>query len=138
MSVLTLSEICTSLMTSNLAAAQCAIHLVRNPLGAILRRDLVDLPCKAPAALVTCLLPVPSLEIGPARIPARSDGVFQARLAVGRPASSRVILVDLTTASTDLSEEYTEIVLGIGRTLRFTDPVARPTGPRPRSRLSEM
>lgn len=131
-SVLSFSDVRTGATTRTMAAARCGLHLATSRLGTAVRRELVELPCHCPAALVTRLLPDPpgGQEID---IPVREghQRVFQARLAVARPKGSRLILIDLTTTTVELSIEYTEILLAIGHTLSFTDPTPQlPAQPR--------
>ncbi|WP_405889621.1 hypothetical protein OG427_04585 [Streptomyces sp. NBC_00133] len=139
-SVLSLSDVPIDAATRALAAAQCGLQLVAHPFGTVLRRDLVDLPCRMPAALVTCLLPEPPDHVrgNSVEIPSAGSSVFQARLGIARPSGSRVLLIDLTTTEVELADEYTEILLGIGRTVSFTDPASRPSAPVRHSRVLEV
>ncbi|WP_328862334.1 hypothetical protein [Streptomyces sp. NBC_00306] len=136
-SVLTLSNIPTRAPTATLAAAHCALQLVLKPMGSVVHRELLDLPCGTPAALVSCLLsnaPVDILTL--AGVQTGDAAVFQARLGVARPTGSDVLVIDLTTTALDHAEEYTEILRGIGQTISFTDPTPQLPGPR-QSRLWE-
>ncbi|MET7619358.1 hypothetical protein [Streptomyces sp. NPDC005408] len=138
-SVLSLSDVLTKAPTRALAAAQCGLQLATDPFGTVVRRAIIDLPCRTPATLVTCLLPALPPRLGSdAGISFETSEVFQARLAVARPTGPRVVLVDLTTTTLELSEEYTEILLGIGRTLAFADPTQQPAAPMRRSRLLDV
>ncbi|HET6357280.1 hypothetical protein [Streptomyces sp.] len=138
-SVLSLSDVRTKAATRALAAAQCGLRLATDPFGTVVRREIVDLPCGTPATLVTSFLPELPARLGSdAGIPFESSGVFQARLAVARPTGPRVVLINLTTTTIDLSDEYTEILLGVGRTLAFTDPAPPPDSPVGRSRLLDV
>ncbi|MFK4227475.1 hypothetical protein [Streptomyces sp. NPDC019890] len=139
-SVLSLSDVPTDAATHALAAAQCGLQLVAHPFGTVLRRDLVDLPCDMPAALVTCLLPEPPDHVREksAEIPSSGSCVFQARLGIVRPSGSRIVLIDLTTTEVELADEYTEILLGIGRTISFTDPTPQSSAPMRHSRVLEV
>ncbi|MGI5404080.1 hypothetical protein ACQEVG_32430 [Streptomyces sp. CA-135486] len=139
-SVFSLSDVPTNAATRVLAAAQCGLQLVAHPFGTVLRRDLVDLPCGMPAALVTCLLPEPPDHVREkhAETPSDGSGVFQARLGIARPSGSRVVLIDLTTTEVELADEYTEILLGIGRTVSFTDPTPQSAAPMRHSRVLEV
>ncbi|MFD9222560.1 hypothetical protein ACFWDI_21665 [Streptomyces sp. NPDC060064] len=136
-SVLSLSDVPINAATRTLAAAKCGLQLATSPFGTVLRREIVDLPCSAGAALVTSLLPDPSVG-GEAGVPSANPGVFQARLSVARPTGARVVLIDLTTTAVGFVDEYTEILLGIGRTVSFTDPNPQPEPPLRRSRLLEV
>ncbi|MER6912129.1 hypothetical protein ABT354_10690 [Streptomyces sp. NPDC000594] len=138
-SVLALSDVPTRRLGPNAATAECALQLAVNPLGKALRRELIDLPCGSPAAVVTSILPVPTLspEVSDALVSVPAQ-VVQVRVAVGRPAGSRVILVDLTTTASDLWEEYTEIALGVGRSINFSNPQFQPSTPPSASRLWGM
>lgn len=138
-SVFSLSDVPTNAATQVLAAAQCGLQLAAHPFGTVLRRELVDLPCRMPAALVTCLLPEPPDHVEKrAEIPSPGSGVFQARLGIARPSGSRVVLIDLTTTEVELADEYTEILLGIGRTVSFTDPTPQPSAAMRHSRVLEV
>ncbi|MEU5974552.1 hypothetical protein [Streptomyces sp. NPDC047315] len=120
---LSLSDVQTHAPTGGLAAARCALALVETPLGTVLHRDLPELPCRAPAALVTYRLSNTPGRPGAAILTPPRD-VLQARLAVARPSGSRTVIVDLTTTAMEFSDDYVEILLGVGRTLSFTDPSA--------------
>ncbi|WP_327678336.1 hypothetical protein [Streptomyces sp. NBC_00467] len=119
-SVLSFADVPTNAPTSTMAAAQCALELVLNPLGSVVTRELLEIPCGSPAALVTCLLPEP-----PTEVPGHKRDVFQTRLGVARPTGSHVVVVDLTTTTVELADEYTEILRGIGQTISFTDPTPK-------------
>ncbi|MGW0699748.1 hypothetical protein ACWD0A_10540 [Streptomyces sp. NPDC002867] len=138
-SLLSLSEVTAGACTSTLAGAHSALRLAETHFGTVVRRQLVELPCSAGAALVTCLLPTPfpargnSTAIAP--VP---QGVFQARLSVPRPSGPQIIIIDLTTTAVGLSDDYTEILLGVGRTVAFHPPTPQPDTAPPRSRLAEL
>ncbi|TXS32248.1 hypothetical protein EAO71_05200 [Streptomyces sp. ms191] len=134
-SVFSLSEVETGAPSSAAAAARCALDLATAGLGDVWESGLVDLPCGTPAALVTSLLP------------GRPDGVdgpvpraFQARLAIARPRGSRVVVADLTTAHPAEAAAYTDILLAVGGTVRFTEPEgpAEPDTAPARSRLLDV
>ncbi|NWF24961.1 hypothetical protein HW130_01580 [Streptomyces sp. PKU-EA00015] len=138
-SVLSLSEVMVGTCTSTLAAAHCGLRLAGTDFGTIRRRELVELPCSTGSALVTCTLPPPPDMGGdPAAMATGSQEVFQARLCVPRPSGPRVIVIDLTTTAVEFCDEYTEILMGVGRTVTF-EPSAPPTvSPPPRSTLSDL
>ncbi|MEV6786098.1 hypothetical protein [Streptomyces sp. NPDC051098] len=136
-SVLTLSNVPTKAPTATLAAAHCALLLVLKPMGSVVHRELLDLPCRSPAALVSCLLSNVPMDVLPLAGAQTDDAeVFQARLGVARPTGSDVLVVDLTTTALDHAEDYTEILRGIGQTISFTDPTPQLPAPR-QSRLWE-
>ncbi|WOX21041.1 hypothetical protein [Streptomyces solicathayae] len=131
--LLTLSDVETRAPGPAAAAARCVLALAGADAGLVQERTPVRLTCGTPAALVTSLLPVPEA----AGRPAVASGAFQARLAVARPSGSGVVLVELTTPATELAAPYTDILLGVGQTLAFTDPDA-PRTPRTVARPSRL
>ncbi|MFG2868423.1 hypothetical protein [Streptomyces sp. NPDC048338] len=138
-SVFSLSEVETGAPSSAAAAARCALDLATAGLGDVGESRLVDLPCGTPAALVTSLLPEP--PEGPLDgVGGPVPRVFQARLAIARPRGSRVVVADLTTAHPAEAAAYTDILLAVGGTVRFTDPEgpAEPDTTPARSRLLDV
>lgn len=138
-SVFSLSEVETGAPSSAAAAARCALDLATAGLGDVWESGLVDLPCGTPAALVTSLLPEP--PEGPLDgVGGPVPRVFQARLAIARPRGSRVVVADLTTAHPAEATAYTDILLAVGGTVRFTDPEgpAEPDTAPARSRLLDV
>ncbi len=137
-SVLSLTDIPTNAPTNTLAAAQCGLKLATNPFGTLVRQELVGLPCGAPAVLTTCHLPDTPPELASSSGMPASERVFQARLAVARPTGSRVVLIDISTTTVGLFEEYTEILLGIGQSVSFVDPAPKPSSHLRQSRVWEV
>ncbi|MET9649883.1 hypothetical protein ABZZ44_06295 [Streptomyces sp. NPDC006460] len=138
-SVFSLSEVETGAPSSAAAAARCALDLATAGLGDVRESGLVDLPCGTPAALVTSLLP--ESPEGPLDgVGGPVPRVFQARLAIARPRGSRVVVADLTTAHPAEAAAYTDILLAVGGTVRFTDPEgpAEPDTAPARSRLLDV
>jgi hypothetical protein len=138
-SVLTLSDVDSGAPTPSAAAAQCGLHMVTRSIGSVQQGRFVELPCASPAALSTALLPAPSDAVmASTGLPKVNGEVFHARLTIARPHGPRVVIIDLTTTAVSVAEEYTDILLGVGRTVSFVDPASPPRDQGRPSRLLEL
>ncbi|MCZ2527508.1 MULTISPECIES: hypothetical protein [Streptomyces] len=54
----------------------------------------------------------------------RQGTVWQGTVAIPDTASSSAVVVQLVTASVDLADDYRGVLLGVARTVTFTDPAA--------------
>ncbi|MFF3314530.1 hypothetical protein ACFYV5_03335 [Streptomyces sp. NPDC003035] len=122
-SVLAVSDIGTGAPSPAAAGALCSLAMVSGTFGMPRDRAIVHLECGRPAALATALLPAPPPHLMEGR-PFAPLGVsaFQARLVIARERGSRALLFELTTTSLASAEDYVDVLLGIGQTVRFTDP----------------
>ncbi|MER5933521.1 hypothetical protein [Streptomyces sp. NPDC002054] len=113
--------------TSNprVAVARTGLGIARSPLWSTSIRQTIDLPSSLPCCLVTGTLSLPGL----------TGAVFQARITLAHGEGPHVLVLDLTSASTEHHEEYTAMLEGIAYTVSFADPTPPP--PRP-SRILEV
>lgn len=84
----------------------------------------VELPC-GPGFLTDTV----RRSMAPGRVAEDGDEpaekpVWQGMVAIPDTRSSSVIVVQLVTASVDLAEDYRNVLLGVARTVTFTDPAA--------------
>ncbi|MFG2988834.1 hypothetical protein ACGFZK_05940 [Streptomyces sp. NPDC048257] len=95
-----------------LAVARTALAIARSPLWASTDRRFVDLPSTLPCCLVTGVLSVPDVE----------HRLFQARVATAHPDGLHLLVLDLTSASTQHADAYSDILEAVAHTLCFSDP----------------
>ncbi|MFE5719816.1 hypothetical protein [Streptomyces erythrochromogenes] len=95
-----------------LTVARTALAIARSPLWTSSIRRFIDLPSGLPCCLVAGTISAPDVE----------RGLFQARLATVHPDGLHLLLIDLTSASTQHTDAYTDIVEAIAHTVVFSDP----------------
>ncbi|MFJ7589739.1 hypothetical protein ACIQZO_20625 [Streptomyces sp. NPDC097617] len=95
-----------------LAVARTALAIARSSLWTGAVRRSVDLPSALPCCLVAGTISVPAVD----------HHLFQARVATVHPGGLHLLVLDLTSASTQHSDAYTDILEAVAHTLQFTDP----------------
>ncbi|MFB7264747.1 hypothetical protein ACFCXH_21735 [Streptomyces nojiriensis] len=95
-----------------LAVARTALAIARSTPWTSSVRRFIDLPSALPCCLVAGIISVP--DIG--------HQLFQARVSTVHPDGLHVLVLDLTSASTEHAESYTDILEAVAHTLQFTDP----------------
>ncbi|MFD3805586.1 hypothetical protein ACFWTC_18660 [Streptomyces sp. NPDC058619] len=118
--------VCTSLfsLTARLAddpaprvaVARTALGVARATVWNASARRCIDLPSSLPCYLVAGTMTPPNAE----------REVFQARIATSHPGGRHVLVLDITSASTQHHEAYTDILEAVAHTLVFTDPHPAP------------
>ncbi|MFD7263611.1 hypothetical protein [Streptomyces sp. NPDC059874] len=111
-----------------LTVARAALTLARSPLWTSSVRRVVDLPSTLPCCLVTGIISVPDVE----------QQLFQARLATVHSDGLHLLVLDLTSASAQHAEAYTDILEAIAHTICFSDPDLRPPTAAGTSRILEV
>ncbi|MFJ3725882.1 hypothetical protein ACIPYQ_25410 [Streptomyces sp. NPDC090045] len=101
-----------------LAVARTALAIAGSPLWTSSVRRFVDLPSALPCCLVAGIISVPDVE----------QQLFQARVATVHPDGLHVLVIDLTSASTQHAGAYTDIIEAVAHTILFTDP--EPSAPK--------
>ncbi|WP_392897632.1 hypothetical protein [Streptomyces sp. LN699] len=113
-----------------LMVARTALDITRSELWRNSTRRFIDLPSALPCCLISGTLSLPKTE----------QHVFQARVVTAHPDGLHVLILDLTSASIEHSEAYTDILEAVTHTVCFSDPLPAPESPtttRP-SRISEV
>ncbi|MCX4956986.1 hypothetical protein [Streptomyces virginiae] len=95
-----------------LAVARTALAIARSSLWTSAERRFIDLPSLLPCCLVAGVISVPNVE----------DRLFQARVTTVHPDGLHLLLLDLTSASTQHAAAYTDIIEAVAHTLCFSDP----------------
>ncbi|MFD8884354.1 hypothetical protein ACFV0H_17775 [Streptomyces erythrochromogenes] len=95
-----------------LTVARTAMAIARSPLWTSSIRRFIDLPSGLPCCLVAGTISAPDVE----------HGLFQARVATVHPDGHHLLLLDLTSASAQHADAYTDIVEAIAHTVVFSDP----------------
>ncbi|MFD5414182.1 hypothetical protein [Streptomyces nojiriensis] len=95
-----------------LAVARTALAIAHSSLWTKSVRRFVDVPSTLPCCLVAGIIAVPNTE----------NRLFQARVATAHPDGRHLLILDLTSASTQHAEAYTDILEAIAHTLCFSDP----------------
>ncbi|MEV7611749.1 hypothetical protein [Streptomyces sp. NPDC089799] len=109
---------------AQLAVARIALGIAKSPLWEESTCRFVDLPLSPSCCLATGTLALKQLE----------RAVFQSRAALAHPDGQHVLIFDLTSASTEYKEAYTDMLEAIIHTASFTDP----TPIAQTSRISEL
>ncbi|MFD9367247.1 hypothetical protein ACFWA6_05990 [Streptomyces sp. NPDC060020] len=99
-----------------LTVARTALAIAGSPLWTSSVRRFIDLPSALPCCLVAGIISVPDVE----------QRLFQARVATVHPDGLHLLLLDLTSASTEHAEAYTDILEAVAHTVLFTDPEPAP------------
>ncbi|MGW6979415.1 hypothetical protein ACWGE1_08210 [Streptomyces sp. NPDC054932] len=92
--------------------ARTALAMARSPLWTSSNRRFVDLPSTLPCCLVAGIISLPDME----------RGLFQARVATAHPDGLHLLVLDLTSSSTQHADAYTDILEAVAHTLSFSDP----------------
>ncbi|MEU7723705.1 hypothetical protein AB0B78_00305 [Streptomyces sp. NPDC040724] len=95
-----------------LTVARTALAIARSSLWESSTRRFIDLPSALPCCLVAGIISVPGVE----------QRLFQARVATVHPDNLHLLLLDLTSASTQHADAYTDILEAVAHTVLFTDP----------------
>ncbi|WP_405450901.1 hypothetical protein [Streptomyces erythrochromogenes] len=97
-----------------LTVARTALAIARSPHWTNSIRRFIDLPSGLPCCLVAGTISVPDVE----------HRLFQARVATVHPDGLHLLVFDLTSASTQHAEAYTDILEAVTHTALFSDPEA--------------
>ncbi|WP_030385203.1 hypothetical protein [Streptomyces sp. NRRL S-241] len=95
-----------------LAVARTALAIARSTLWTSSVRRFIDLPSALPCCLVAGIISVPAIE----------HQLFQARIATVHPDGLHLLVLDLTSASSQHAVAYTDILEAVAHTLQFADP----------------
>ncbi|CAM5299080.1 hypothetical protein GCM10010343_27400 [Streptomyces avidinii] len=95
-----------------LAVARTALAIARSSLWTSAVRRFIDLPSTLPCCLVAGTISVPEIE----------HHLFQARITTVHPDALHLLVLDLTSASSQHAGAYTDILEAVAHTLQFTDP----------------
>ncbi|WP_405832878.1 hypothetical protein [Streptomyces sp. NBC_00105] len=101
-----------------LTVARTALAIAGSPLWASSVRRFIDLRSALPCCLVAGIISVPDVE----------ECLFQARVATVHPDGLHMLVLDLTSASTQHADAYTDILEAVAHTVVFTDP--EPSAPK--------
>ncbi|MFJ3513321.1 hypothetical protein [Streptomyces sp. NPDC090131] len=104
-----------------LAAARTALSIANSPLWTQADRRFIDLPSALPCCLVAGIISVPDVD----------QRLFQARIATAHPDGLHLLVLDMTSASTQHADAYTDILEAVVHTLCFSDPDPEPSAPGP-------
>ncbi|MFJ6777883.1 hypothetical protein [Streptomyces yangpuensis] len=111
-----------------LTVARTALAIARSSLWISSIRRFIDLPSGLPCCLVAGTMSVPDVE----------DRLFQARVATVHPDGLHLLVLDLTSASTQHADAYTDILEAVAHTTLFTDPDASAPPAAGKSRILEV
>ncbi|MBT2510758.1 hypothetical protein J7I98_34045 [Streptomyces sp. ISL-98] len=81
----------------------------------------LELPCGV-GFLAEKRSPAPRSSRHPERSDAASSHIWQGTVAVAAPSTPELIVLQMVTPDLDSADDYRNILLGIARTLTFTDP----------------
>lgn len=95
-----------------LTVARAALAIARSPLWTDSTRRFVDLASGLPCCLVSGVISVPDVQ----------HQLFQARVATVHPVGPHLMVLDLTSASTQHAAAYTDILEAVAHTIQFSDP----------------
>ncbi|MEJ8641546.1 hypothetical protein WKI68_08780 [Streptomyces sp. MS1.HAVA.3] len=95
-----------------LTVARTALAIAGSPLWTSSIRRFIDVPSALPCCLVAGIISAPDVE----------HHLFQARVATVHPDGRHLLILDLTSASTQHADAYTDILEAIAHTLLFSDP----------------
>lgn len=95
-----------------LTVARTALAISRSPLWTSSIRRFIDVPSALPCCLVAGIMSLPDVE----------HRLFQARVATVHPDGLHLLVLDLTSASTQHADAYTDILEAIAHTVLFSDP----------------
>ncbi|MER6444546.1 hypothetical protein [Streptomyces venezuelae] len=95
-----------------LAVARAALAMAQSPLWTSTDRRFIELPSALPCCLVAGTMSLPDADRCP----------FQARAVTAHPDGLHLLVLDLTSASTQHASAYTDILEAVTHTLNFSDP----------------
>ncbi|MFD6228096.1 hypothetical protein ACFWFZ_14615 [Streptomyces sp. NPDC060232] len=95
-----------------LTVARAGLGIARSPHWTSSTRRFIDLPSGLPCCLVAGTISVPNVE----------HRLFQARVATVPPDGLHLLVLDLTSASTQHADAYTDILEAVTHTILFSDP----------------
>ncbi|MFJ6049646.1 hypothetical protein [Streptomyces sp. NPDC092307] len=110
-----------------LAVARTALAIARSALWTSSVRRFIELPSALPCCLVAGTISVPGIE----------SHLFQARVATVHPDGFHLLSLDLTSASIQHADAYTDILEAVAHTLAFSDPAASTPSTAGSSRILE-
>ncbi|MGW2269171.1 hypothetical protein [Streptomyces yangpuensis] len=108
--------------------ARAALGIARSPHWTNPIRRFIDLSSGLPCCLVAGTILVPAVE----------HGLFQARVATVHPDGCHLLVLDLTSSSTQHADAYTDIIEAVAHTVVFSDPSHRPETAAVASRIMEV
>ncbi|WP_143568788.1 MULTISPECIES: hypothetical protein [Streptomyces] len=111
-----------------LTVARTALAIARSPHWTRSIRRFIDLPSGLPCCLVAGTISVPDVE----------HRLFQARVATVYPDGLHLLVFDITSASTQHAEAYTDILEAVAGTALFADPESGTSKAGGSSRLLEV
>lgn len=111
-----------------LTVARTALAIARSPHWTSCIRQFIELPSGLPCCLVAGTICVPDVE----------NRLFQARVATVHPDGLHLIVLDLTSASAQHAEAYTNILEAVAHTALFSDPDASAPTAAGTSRILEV
>ncbi|MCX5582493.1 hypothetical protein OHA91_07710 [Streptomyces erythrochromogenes] len=111
-----------------LTVARTALAIARSPHWTSCIRQFIELPSGLPCCLVAGTICVPDVE----------NRLFQARVATVHPDGLHLLVLDLTSASAQHAEAYTNILEAVAHTALFSDPDASAPTAAGTSRILEV
>ncbi|MFE9462348.1 hypothetical protein ACFYNW_01470 [Streptomyces virginiae] len=111
-----------------LTVARAGLGVTRSPHWTSSIRRFIDLPSGLPCCLVAGTISVPDVE----------HRLFQARVATTPPDGLHLLVLDLTSASTQHADAYTDILEAVAHTIVFCDPEASAPKAAGTSRIMEV
>ncbi|MEU5146517.1 hypothetical protein NRK68_28470 [Streptomyces yangpuensis] len=111
-----------------LTVARAALAIARSPHWTSPISRFVDLSSGLPCCLVAGTISVPDVE----------HRLFQARVATVHPDGRHLLVLDLTSASIQHADAYTDILEAVAHTACFSDPEASPPEAAATSRILEV
>ncbi|MER7731987.1 hypothetical protein ABTX80_14010 [Streptomyces erythrochromogenes] len=113
---------------ARLTVARAALAIAHSPHWTSSIRRFIDLPSGLPCCLVAGTLSVPDVE----------KRLFQARVTTVYPDGLHLLVFDLTSASTQHAEAYTDILEAVTHTALFSSPEASTPKASGTSRILEV
>ncbi|MGW6859527.1 hypothetical protein [Streptomyces xanthophaeus] len=111
-----------------LSVARTALSIARATLWRSSHRRFIELPSALPCYLISGVISVPGLE----------RELFQARVATAHADGIHLLVLDLTSASTQHADAYTDILEAIVHTMSFADPAPSKPTTAGTSRIQEL
>ncbi|MFE5624757.1 hypothetical protein ACFQ8S_22095 [Streptomyces virginiae] len=111
-----------------LTVARTGLGIARSPHWTSSVRRFIDLASGLPCCLVAGTISVPDVE----------HRLFQARVATVPPDGLHLVVLDLTSASTQHADAYTDILEAVAHTILFSDPEASAPKTAGTSRILEV
>ncbi|MEU9299972.1 hypothetical protein [Streptomyces sp. NPDC048269] len=111
-----------------LTVARAALAIARCSLWTSSVRRFIGLASALPCCLVAGNISVPDVE----------QRLFQARVATVDPDGLHLLVLDLTSASTQHANAYTDILEAVAHTISFSDPASSAPATAGTSRILEL